>query len=106
MDENYSSNQEFESLADLIAVKNPQSKLDYLLLTAYYLQTTENLFKYSLKQLNSKLMPFLGYLIDHSIVHNAVAHDFIEVVPDYNGIAEVTEYRLTPLGENYLINEL
>ncbi len=99
-------NQEFDSLGQLIAVKNPQSKIDYLLLAAYYLQTKENLFKYSLKQLNSKVMPFLGVLIDHSIIHNAVAHDFIEVVPDYNGTAEVTEYRLTSLGEEYLVNEL
>jgi len=98
--------QEFESLGELIAAKKPQTKLDYLLLTAYYLQTSESLFKYSLKQLNSKVMPFLGSLIDHSIIHNAVAQDFIEVVPDYNGTAEVTEYRLTALGENYLINEL
>ena len=99
-------NQNFNSLEELIALKNPQSKLDYLLLAAYYFQTGENLFKYSLKQLNSKIMPFLGSLIDHSIVHNAVAHDFIEIVPDYNGTAEVTEYRLTPVGENYLLNEL
>ncbi|OGI00766.1 MAG: hypothetical protein A2104_09290 [Candidatus Melainabacteria bacterium GWF2_32_7] len=106
LDEDDFATQEFESLGELIAIKNPQSKLDYLLLTAYYLQTSESLFKYSLKQLNSKAMPFLGSLIDHSIIHNAVAHDFIEVVPDYNGTAEVTEYRLTSLGENYLINEL
>ena len=98
--------QNFDSLGELLAVKNPQSKLDYLLLTAYYLQIKEDLFKYSLKQLNSKAMPFLGSLIDHSIIHNAVAHDFIEVVPDYNGTAEVTEYRLTLVGENYLLNEL
>lgn len=101
-----STTQDFESMGELIAIKNPQSKLDYLLLTAYYLQIKESLFKYSLKQLNAKAMPFQGSLIDHSIIHNAVAHDFIEVVPDYNGTAEVTEYRLTPLGENYLLNEL
>jgi len=105
-DETDLTTQEFESLGELIAVKKPQSKLDYLLLTAYYLQTSESLFKYSLKQLNSKAMPFLGSLIDHAIIHNAVAQDFIEVVPDYNGTSEVTEYRLTLLGENYLINEL
>lgn len=97
---------QYDSLGELIAAKNPQSKLDYLLLTAYFLQTKESLFKYSLKQLNSKAMPFLGSLIDHSIIHNAVAHDFMEVVPDYNGAAEVTEYRLTQVGENYLLNEL
>ena len=96
--------QDFETMEELIAIKKPQTKLDYLLLTAYYLQTKENLFKYSLKQLNSKSMPFLGSLIDHSIIHNAVAHDFIEVVPDYNGTAEVTEYRLTPVGEDYLLS--
>ena len=96
--------QDFETMEELIAIKKPQSKLDYLLLTAYYLQTKEDLFKYSLKQLNSKSMPFLGSLIDHSVIHNAVAHDFIEVVPDYNGTAEVTEYRLTPVGEDYLLS--
>lgn len=105
-DEDGFTTQEFESLGELIAIKKPQSKLDYLLLTAYYLQTSESLFKYSLKQLNAKAMPFLGSLIDHSIIHNAVAHDFIEVVPDYNGTSEVTEYRLTQHGEDYLINEL
>lgn len=95
----------FNSLEELISLKTPESKLDYLLVAAYYLQTKESLFKYSLKQLNSKIMPFLGALIDHSVIHNAVAHDFIEVVPDYNGVADVTEYRLTEEGENYLFNE-
>lgn len=94
----------FESMEELVNLKQPQSKLEYLLLTAYYLQSKENLFKYSLKQLNSKLMPFLGSLIDHSIIHNAVAHDFIEVVPDYSGTSDVTEYRLTDEGESYFLN--
>lgn len=106
IDEETIPDQHYDSLEELIAAKNPQSKLDYLLLTAYFLQTNESLFKYSLKQLNSKAMPFLGSLIDHSIIHNAVAHDFMEVVPDYNGTAEVTEYKLTQVGENYLLNEL
>jgi len=103
-EENEEVIQDFETLEELISLKKPESKLDYLLLTAYYLQTKEHLFKYSLKQLNSKSMPFLGSLIDHSVIHNAVAHDFIEVVPDYNGTAEVTEYRLTPVGENYILS--
>jgi len=96
----------FDSLGDLLAVKNPQSKLDYMLLTAYFLQTKENLFKYSLKQLNSQIMPYLGSLIDHSVIHNAVALNYIEVVPDFNGTTDVTEYKLTEEGENYLLNEL
>lgn len=93
----------FNSLEELISLKNPESKLDYLLVASYYLQTKENLFKYSLKQLNSKIMPFLGALIDHAVIHNAVAHDFIEVVPDYNGSSDVTEYKLTEEGETYLL---
>jgi len=95
-----------DSLGDLLAAKNPQSKLDYMLLTAYYLQSKENLFKYSLKQLNSHIMPYLGSLIDHSVIHNAVALNYIEVVPDFNGTTDVTEYKLTEEGENYLLNEL
>ena len=89
----------------LTIFKNPESKLDYILLTAYYLQNKENLYKYSLKQINSKTMPFLGSLIDHYIIHDAVASGFIEVVPDYNGTADVTEYRLTEEGENYLLED-
>ena len=104
MEDNEEEQQDFDTLGELIELKKPESKLDYLLLTAYYLQTKEDLFKYSLKQLNSKSMPFLGSLIDHSVIHNAVAHDFIEVVPDYNGTADVTEYRLTPVGENYILS--
>lgn len=96
--------QNFESLKELIQLKNPQSKMEYLLLIAYYLQTKENLFKYSLKQLNTKAMAVFGSLIDHSIIHNAVANDFIEVIPDYNGTSEVTEYRLTAKGENYFLS--
>lgn len=92
------------SLEELIALKKPETKLEYLLLTAFYLQTRENLFKYSLKQLNSKAMPFLGSLIDHFVVNNAVTQNLIEVVPDYNGTADVTEYCLTQEGENYLFS--
>ena len=97
-------NHGFESLEELISLKRPESKLDYLLITAYYLQAKENIFKYSLKQLNSKIVPFLGDLVDHSVIHEAVANDFIEVVPDYNGSSDVTEYRLTEQGENYLLS--
>ena len=54
---------EFKTLEELISLKKPQSKIDYLLLSAFYLQTREDLFKYSLKQLNSKLMPAMGSLV-------------------------------------------
>lgn len=96
--------QEFEDFEELVNIKKPQSKIEYLLLATYFLQTKENLFKYSLKQINSKVMPVLGALIDHSVIHEAVSQDFIEVVPDYNGTAEVTEYKLTSDGENYILS--
>ncbi len=97
---------EFNSFQDLVKYKRPQTKLEYLLWAAYYLQNKEDIYKFSLKQVNSKIMPFLGTLIDHSVIHEAVSNNFVEVVPDYNGTADVTEYKLTLEGENYLFNEL
>lgn len=94
----------YKDFKDLVAAKKPIAKIDYLILAAYYLQSSEDIYKFSLKQINTKVMPFLGSLIDHSVVHEAISKDYIEVVPDYNGTAEVTEYKLTIEGENYILS--
>lgn len=96
----------FKGLDDLLYLKKPQTKLDYLLITAYFLKENESIEKYSLKQLNSKVVPQIKEPIDHSIIHEAVAHDYFEVVPDYTGAADITEYRITEEGVDYVLNEL
>jgi len=93
-----------ETFQDIVKYKRPKTKLDYLMWAAYFLQNKEDIYKFSLKQINSKVMPFLGALIDHSVLHEAVSKGFIEVLPDYKGTAEVTEYKLTSEGEDYLLS--
>lgn len=96
----------FKKLEDLIYLKKPQTKLDYLLLTSYYMQENEDLDKYSLKQINSYALPHTKEPIDHSVIHEAVAHEYLEVVPDYLGTTDITEYKLTNEGRDYILNEL
>lgn len=96
----------FNTLDDLVYLKKPQTKLDYLLLTSYFLQEHEDTEKYSLKQINSLVLPHAKGAIDHSVIHEAVAHEYFEVIPDYLGTAGITEYKITNEGVDYILNEL
>lgn len=96
----------FKDLEDLIYLKKPQTKLDYLLISSYYLQEKEDTEKYSLKQINSAIVPHIKDPIDHSVIHEAVGHEYFEVIPDYLGTAGVTEYKITEEGVDYILNEL
>ena len=77
-----------------------------LLITAYYLKQHEAKEKYSLKQINSRIVEHLKEPIDHSVIHEAVSHNYFEVAPDYTGTADITEYRITEQGIDYILNEL
>jgi hypothetical protein len=96
----------FKSFDDLIYLKKPQTKLDYLLVTAYYLQESEAKDKYSLKQINARVIPILKEAIDHSVIHEAVAHSYLLVMPDLSEGAGVTEYAISTEGIEYILNEL
>lgn len=86
---------------NLINSKNTNDKFHYLMVTAYYLSEFEKMERFSLKQINSKMMQNLMTVIDHSMLQEAINQNFIEVVPDLTGISEVAEYRLTNLGEEF-----
>ncbi len=94
----------FKGLDDLIYLKKPQTKLDYLLVTSYFLKENENKESYSLKQINSKIIPKIKEPIDHSVIHESIAHGYFEVVPDES--SDITEYTITEEGIDYLLNEL
>ncbi len=96
----------FKGLDDLIYLKKPQTKLDYLLVTSYFLKESEKKEKYSLKQINSKIIPQIKEPIDHSVVHESIAHGYFEVIPDTEGTCDITEYSITEEGVDYLLNEL
>lgn len=106
INESNDNNSDSVCIEELIDLKNPQSPLDYLIIAAYFLKEYDLLDRYSLKQINSKIIKFMEKPINHSVIQEAVSNNFLEVVPDYTGMANVTEYIITSEGINYLINEL
>ena len=82
-----------------------ERKFDYLLLTAYYFTQYEQKPRFTLKQLNAKLMQNIAVIIDHSVLQEAINRDYIECLPDLTGLVGASEYRLTAYGEKVLLDE-
>lgn len=91
---------------NLINSKNTNDKFHYLIITAYYLTEFEKMERFSLKQINAKLMHNLSEVIDHTTLQEAINQNFIDLVPDLTGTSEVGEYRLTPAGEDFFANKI
>ncbi len=91
---------------NLINSKNTMDKFHYLMITAFYLSEFEKLERFSIKQINAKLMNNLSEVIDHTMLQEAINQGFIELVPDLTGMSDVGEYRLTPLGEDFFANKI
>lgn len=91
---------------NLVNSKNTTDKFHYLMITAYYLSEFEKLERFSLKQINAKLMHNLSEVIDHTTLQSAINQNFIELVPDLTGTSEVGEYRITPAGEDFFANKI
>ena len=81
-----------------------ERKIDYLLLTAYYFTQYEQKPRFTLKQLNAKLMQNVAVIIDHSVLQEAINRDYIECLPDLTGLVGASEYRLTAYGEKVLLD--
>lgn len=81
-----------------------EKKIDYLLLTAYYFAQFEQMPRFTLKQLNSKLMQNIAVIIDHSVLQEAINRDYIECLPDLTGLIGASEYRLTAYGEKNILD--
>ena len=81
-----------------------EKKIDYLLFTAYYYSQYEQKPRFTLKQLNSKLMQNLAVIIDHSVLQEAINRDYIECLPDLTGLIGASEYRLTAYGEKTILD--
>ena len=84
--------------------KKIDKKIDYLLLTAYFFSQYEQKPRFTLKQLNSKLMQNLAVIIDHSVLQEAINRDYIECLPDLTGLVGASEYRLTAYGEKNILD--
>ena len=88
-----------------ISTRKIERKIDYLLLTAYYFTQYEQKPRFTLKQLNAKLMQNIAVIIDHSVLQEAINRDYIECLPDLTGLIGASEYRLTAYGEKVLLDE-
>lgn len=95
-----------QKFLNLIASKNTSDKFHYLIITAYYLLEYEKMDRFSLKQINAKLMQNLSEIVDHSVLKSAIEQQFIELIPDLTGMAEIAEYRLTEKGEDFFFNRI
>lgn len=98
---NFDSHNVDQIFLNLINSKNTKDKFHYLMITAYYLTEFGKQDRFTLKQINSKLMQNVSEVIDHSLLQEAINQGFIELVPDPTGMAQVGEYRLTRHGEDF-----
>lgn len=90
---------------NFISTRPIEKKIDYLLMTAYYFTQYEQKPRFTLKQLNAKLMQNIAVIIDHSVLQEAINRDYIECLPDLTGLVGASEYRLTAYGEKVLLDE-
>lgn len=88
-----------------MSARKIERKVDYLLLTAYYFTQYEQKPRFTLKQLNAKLMQNIAVIIDHAVLQEAINRDYIECLPDLTGLVGASEYRLTAYGEKVLLDE-
>ena len=88
-----------------ISGRKVERKIDYLLMTAYYFTQYEQKPRFTLKQLNAKLMQNIAIILDHSVVQEAINREYIECLPDLTGVVGSSEYRLTAYGEKTLLEE-
>ena len=90
--------------ADYLQSYNPQGALDNLIITAKYILSIENQERFTIKQINAKLVPATGMPVDHGVIENAISQNLIRLVPDLTGTSDFTEYTLTDEGEHYFID--
>ena len=90
---------------NFISGRKLTKKIDYLLMTAYYFTQYEQKPRFTLKQINAKLMQNIAIIIDHSVIQEAINRDYMECLPDLTGVVGASEYRLTAYGEKTLLEE-
>lgn len=88
----------------ILNVKNVNTRLEYLIVTAYYLSEFEKLDKFTLKLINAKLMQNIQEAVDHNVLQEAIDRGLVETLPNLPEISGSVEYRLTNLGEEAFLN--
>lgn len=93
-----------ERFLKVVKVKNITEKIDFLIVTAYYLSEFERLDRFTLKLVNAKLMENMHEIVDSSVLQQAIDKGLVECLPNYTNIPSAMEYRLTEAGEEAFLN--
>ena len=88
----------------VLRMKNPESLIDYLIITAYYLFENENKKNFQLKQLNAKLYNSMKMVIDRKTIQKALDNGLIMVVSNKPSDNGAIVYSLTQRGREYYVN--
>lgn len=93
---------------ELLKIVNEKGKdlLTILVIVAGYMTINENILRFSIKQINSRLVPYSKQPVSHAIIQEALDKKYIEIVPDLTGFGDVTEYSLTQEGEDFYHHEI
>lgn len=89
--------------AEYLKTFNPQNDIDKLVVAGMYILNIEHQERFTIKQINAKLVPATGTAVDHSTMDEAIKQNLVRVVPDLTQTNEYTEYTLTDEGENYFV---
>ena len=93
-------------MQNAIREKSLKTEIDYIVTAAFCLVHYENMLRFTEDQLKAKIAPFFEEELDHNFVLDAVAKNFIKVLPDFTGFSDNIEFELTEQGEEYFLNEL
>lgn len=94
------TNNLIDSLAALCARTRAQTPEDYLLLCCYYLTFFEAETNFTLKRINSLMVKYGLPLVNHGVLEAMLGAGHLAMVPDLTGMADATEYTLTPQGQS------
>lgn len=90
-----------KELSRLLELKNPTDLIDYIVICAYYMLNHEKIINFTLKQLNSRLIPLGQTAVNHKMIDNVIKRGYVKIIPDLTGHSTVTEYTLVKQGEEY-----
>lgn len=93
-----------ERFLKILNVKKVSTKIEYLIVTAYYLSEFEKLDKFTLKLINAKLMQNIEQAVDHTVLQEAIEKNLVETLPSLPEMQSSAEYRLTTMGEEAFLN--
>lgn len=84
--------------------KESLSQTDAFMKCVYELSVKEKMERFSFSQVNVLAEEQFGSSFNYEIIQKAIDLNYIKIVPDYTGMANVVEYALAAGGERYFEN--